>query len=106
MGAALTAFHWPFVALEDGKGWNWPLLPLEVAENILQPSLLFLAMTWCPFRLSWWGNNTLGTYIFHFYVWENMGAHWLPSILKHTRPAGGFVQVLAILSVPILISTI
>jgi len=105
-GASMAAFHGFTIILEDGKGFKWQLLPLEIIANIAQPVLLFLAMHWLPFDLSYWGNGTLGTYIFHFYVWEKMGGTWLPNTLKALQPAGGLVQVIVLLAIPFAISSV
>eukprot|EP00746_Dinoflagellata_sp_MGD_P059537 gnl/MRDRNA2_/MRDRNA2_253942_c0_seq1.p1 gnl/MRDRNA2_/MRDRNA2_253942_c0~~gnl/MRDRNA2_/MRDRNA2_253942_c0_seq1.p1 ORF type:complete len:167 (+),score=10.26 gnl/MRDRNA2_/MRDRNA2_253942_c0_seq1:71-502(+) len=46
--------------------------PLEVGVDFIQPALFALGMTWLPLDLSWWGNTTLGCYVFHFYFKDHM----------------------------------
>ncbi len=72
IGIIMAMFHYPNVSLETGKLTAWA--PLEVAVDMMQPSLFAFAMAYFPFDLSWWGNTTLGrprrcterTWIYHF----------------------------------------
>eukprot|EP00746_Dinoflagellata_sp_MGD_P147360 gnl/MRDRNA2_/MRDRNA2_79716_c0_seq1.p1 gnl/MRDRNA2_/MRDRNA2_79716_c0~~gnl/MRDRNA2_/MRDRNA2_79716_c0_seq1.p1 ORF type:complete len:991 (+),score=126.14 gnl/MRDRNA2_/MRDRNA2_79716_c0_seq1:303-2975(+) len=65
LGMAMAMFHYPNYALETGLVSVW--IPIEIGNNILQPSLLALAMAWLPCNMEWWGGTTLGCYCFHIY---------------------------------------
>jgi len=70
VGMAMGLYHYPNTSLETGVETLW--MPLEIFCNILQPSLLVWGMAYLPFDMSWWGNSTLGCYIFHFYFKDQM----------------------------------
>merc|ERR1712100_873708 len=65
LGVGMAMWHYPNYALESGEGMKW--VWWEVFVDILQPSLFTLGMTYVPFNMAWWGNTTLGCYVFHFY---------------------------------------
>ncbi|CAE8632442.1 unnamed protein product [Polarella glacialis] len=65
IGVLMAMFHYPNNVLENGTGLEWAWL--EIGVDIIQPSLFVLGMTYFPLDLSWWGNTTLGCYVFHFY---------------------------------------
>mmetsp|Transcript_51888 Transcript_51888/g.167055 ORF Transcript_51888/g.167055 Transcript_51888/m.167055 type:complete len:142 (+) Transcript_51888:213-638(+) len=44
-----------------------------MGADFLQPALLAFGMAALPFNLAWWGNSTLGCYVFHFYFKEQVG---------------------------------
>jgi len=106
MGAAQAAYHYPNVVMEGlrSEGFQWWYVPLEFGVNTLQPLLLALGFAWLPLDLSWWGNTTLGTYSFHFYFYMYM-KNQIPGWLTTLQPAGGLVQLLFVLSLPVLFMT-
>jgi hypothetical protein len=65
IGLAMGMFHYPNTVLENGTGIQWAWL--EMGANMVQPSLFIMSMLHVPVDMSWWGNTTLGCYIFHFY---------------------------------------
>jgi hypothetical protein len=70
LGILMGMYHYPNNTLENGTDMQWA--PLEVGVDFLQPALFALGMTWFPLDLSWWGNTTLGCYVFHFYFKDHM----------------------------------
>lgn len=70
IGVLMGMYHYPNNSLETGTGMAWA--PLEVGVDFLQPALFALGMTWFPLDLAWWGNTTLGCYVFHFYFKDHM----------------------------------
>lgn len=72
IGVLMAMYHYPNNVLENGTGneWAW----LEVGADMLQPSLFVLGMTYFPLNLAWWGNTTLGCYVFHFYFRDTVSA--------------------------------
>jgi len=65
MGILMATFHYPNNVLENGTGMAWA--GLEIGVDIVQPALLAVGMMGVPLNLAWWGNTTLGCYVFHFY---------------------------------------
>jgi amino acid adenylation domain-containing protein len=65
LGVGMAMWHYPNYSLESGEGMKW--VWWEVFVDILQPSLFTLGMTHVRFNMAWWGNTTLGCYVFHFY---------------------------------------
>jgi len=65
IGMAMGMFHYPNTVLENGTGVQW--IWLEMGANVLQPTLFIMAMMHLRVDMSWWGNTTLGCYVFHFY---------------------------------------
>lgn len=70
IGVMMAVFHYPNNVLEKGTGMAWAWL--EIGVDILQPTLFVLGMTYVPFDLAWWGNTTLGAYVFHFYFRDHV----------------------------------
>jgi hypothetical protein len=66
IGLVMAMYHYPNYALEGEKASMWWAF-LEIAATIVQPALLVYGMAHVPLNLQWWGNTTLGCYIFHFY---------------------------------------
>jgi len=71
IGLLMAVFHYPNNVLENGTGWEWAWL--EIGVDFVQPSLLVFGMAFLPFNLTWWGNTTLGAYVFHFYFKDQVG---------------------------------
>jgi amino acid adenylation domain-containing protein len=65
LGVGMAMWHYPNYALENGEGMKW--VWWEVFVDILQPCLFTLGTTYIPYNMAWWGNTTLGCYVFHFY---------------------------------------
>ncbi|CAE7476612.1 unnamed protein product [Symbiodinium microadriaticum] len=61
MALLVPEFHYPNNVLEKGTGMAWA-----------SPSRL--GMTYVPVDLAWWGNTTLGAYVFHFYFRDHAAA--------------------------------
>eukprot|EP00437_Effrenium_voratum_P004477 CAMPEP_0181435406 /NCGR_PEP_ID=MMETSP1110-20121109/20316_1 /TAXON_ID=174948 /ORGANISM="Symbiodinium sp., Strain CCMP421" /LENGTH=1047 /DNA_ID=CAMNT_0023558939 /DNA_START=36 /DNA_END=3177 /DNA_ORIENTATION=+ len=70
IGVMMCMFHYPNNVLENGTGMAWAWLELSV--DVIQPTLFALGMTYFPFDLAWWGNTTLGAYVFHFYFRDHV----------------------------------
>ncbi|CAE7029035.1 tycC [Symbiodinium natans] len=70
IGVLMALFHYPNNVLENGTGMAWAWL--EIGVDIIQPTLFVLGMTYVPFDLAWWGNTTLGAYVFHFYFRDHV----------------------------------
>lgn len=111
IGATNAAFNYPSHLFEPAEGSKFTLLGigaiiLELGVTISQPTLFALAMTRCPFDLSWWGGTTLGTYIFHFYFGD-LCRRIIGFGLKLLQPVQGlgFPQLLFLLSCPIAFMT-
>jgi len=81
IGILMAMFHYPNTLLEYGYGLQW--FWLEVSANVAQPLLLAYAMVQFPFNMSWWGNTTLGTYVFHYYF-MGRAMHWVADIAVMT----------------------
>lgn len=80
--------------------------PLEIGNNILQPSLLALSMVWLPLEMSWWGNTSLGCYVFHHYFKELM--YLLNQYIAdqlHFDPTG-ILCIIAIIRFAVIYSTL
>jgi len=71
IGMAMGMCHYPNNVLENGTGMQWAWL--EVGVDMIQPSLIAMGMSYLPFNLSFWGNTTLGCYVFHFYFKDTVG---------------------------------
>jgi len=71
IGLLMGLFHYPNNVLENGTGWQWAWL--EIGVDFLQPTLVVIGMSYLPLNLSWWGNTTLGCYVFHFYFKDEVG---------------------------------
>lgn len=89
LGVAMALFHYPNEVLESGTGSQWAWL--EIGVDILQPTLFALGMTYLPFDMAWWGNTTLGSYVFHFFFRDHVS--WLfqkigSSLGRDTDPTG------------------
>merc|ERR1711935_366944 len=65
LGTSAAMVHYPFTSVDQGTHMAW--LPIELAVGLIQPMLLSLAMSQFPVDMIWWGNTTLGCYVFHFY---------------------------------------
>jgi len=70
LGLAAGMVHYPFTSVDQGTHMQW--LPFELAIGVIQPMLLALAFSQLPLEMSWWGNTTLGCYVFHFYFRTRM----------------------------------
>jgi len=70
LGVAAAMIHYPFESVDAGVHMEW--LPYEVAVGFIQPMLFALAMTQFPYDLAFWGNTSLGCYVFHFYIRHRM----------------------------------
>lgn len=70
IGLLMGMYHYPNDTLETGTNMAWA--PLEVGVDFIQPVLFALGMTWFPLNMAWWGNTTLGCYVFHFYFKDHM----------------------------------
>lgn len=89
LGVTMALFHYPNQVLESGTGLQWAWL--EVGVDIIQPTLFALGMAYLPINMAWWGNTTLGCYVFHFYFRDRVS--WLfqqiSTVLdKNTDPTG------------------
>lgn len=71
IGLLMGFFHYPNNVLESGTGLKW--VWLEMGVDFVQPALVAIGMAYLPANLSWWGNTTLGCYVFHFYFKDQMG---------------------------------
>jgi amino acid adenylation domain-containing protein len=109
LGATMAAFHYPNISTEYGvhdSRFRWWDLPLEIGADAVQPVLLALAMAWCPLNMAWWGNSTLGTYVFHFYIRTQMYTNWMPAIMRQMETIpGGVVQLFVVLAIPFVFVT-
>lgn len=71
IGMLMAMFHYPNNVLENGTHLEW--VWLELGVDMIQPALVVLGMSQLPFNMAWWGNTTLGCYVFHFYFKDQMG---------------------------------
>jgi len=79
IGVTMALFHYPNDVLEGGSAsgagffakyrWAW----LEFGVDFFQPALIAISMVFLPLNLAWWGNTTLGCYVFHFYFKDQAG---------------------------------
>eukprot|EP00929_Paragymnodinium_shiwhaense_P042350 TRINITY_DN2192_c2_g1_i1.p1 TRINITY_DN2192_c2_g1~~TRINITY_DN2192_c2_g1_i1.p1 ORF type:complete len:1124 (+),score=197.03 TRINITY_DN2192_c2_g1_i1:103-3474(+) len=109
LGATMSVFHYPNIIMEDGiktDGLKWWYVPLEFGANTVQPLVLALAMAWFPLDCRWWGNTTLGTYVFHFYFLQYAMEKY-PKILQWMgeHHLEGVPQVFVLLAIPMLFMT-
>lgn len=103
IGVLMAMFHYPNNVLENGTGMQW--VWLELGVDILQPALFVLGMTHLPWNLTWWGNTTLGAYVFHFYFRDTV-ATWTMSMCDGlTWDPTGMVTVLAIMGICLTFTT-
>jgi len=77
IGVLMALFHYPNNVLENGTGLEW--FWLELGADFLQPCLFVLGMTYVPLNMAWWGNTTLGCYVFHFYFRDQV-TQWVMAI--------------------------
>lgn len=103
LGVAAAAIHYPFLAVDAGTGMVW--LPYEVLVGFIQPTLFALAMTQFPFDMAWWGNTSLGCYVFHFYIRHRVTYLIWAIIPVFAFDPTGLLLFIAILSVCILIQS-
>jgi len=104
LGVIMALFHYPNYVLENGTGLAWA--PLELGTDIIQPCLLVLGMTYVPFNLAWWGNTTLGAYVFHFYFRDHVTLWTLYMFDSLTWDATGIVGVLLIFAMCLFFTTV
>jgi len=71
IGLLMALFHYPNNVLEGGGSLKWAWL--EFGADFIQPSLVAIGMASVPLNLAWWGNTTLGCYVFHFYFKDQAG---------------------------------
>jgi len=71
IGVLMGLFHYPNNVLENGTHFEWAWL--EIGVDFIQPTLIVIGMSWLPVNLAWWGNTTLGCYVFHFYFKDQVG---------------------------------
>lgn len=103
IGVMMAMFHYPNNVLEKGTGMEWAWLELSV--DIIQPTLFVLGMTYLPIDLTWWGNTTLGAYVFHFYFRDHV-ANWTMAICNYlTWDETGILVVLVIFLMCLLFTT-
>jgi len=97
IGVLMAMFHYPNNVLENGTGMEW--VWLELGADILQPALFVLGMTYVPFNLAWWGNTTLGSYVFHFYFRDSV-AVWVMSMSNGlTWDKSGILVIVMVMSI-------
>jgi len=104
IGVLMALFHYPNLVLESGTGLQWAWLEMSVA--FIQPALIALSMAAVPFNLAWWGNTTLGCYVFHFYFKDQVGI-WAWSLCDFvTWDPTGFLLFFLILGLCAIFTTI
>merc|ERR1712127_940126 len=80
--------------------------PLEFACDFLQPSLVVLGMTALPLNLSWWGNTTLGCYVFHFYFRDSV-AKWFTQLgVALAWDSSGLILLLCVLAASLCFTSV
>lgn len=104
IGVLMALFHYPNQALETGTGIQW--VWLELLQDFFQPTLLALGMSQLPFNMTFWGNTTLGTYCFHFYFKDEMARVIQALCLALSWDPTGIIQVLGVLFVGIIFTTV
>lgn len=104
IGLIMAMFHYPNEVLETGSGLEWAWLELTV--DIVQPALVVIGMSYVSFDMAWWGNTTLGCYVFHFYFRDQMGL-WFMSICDILAwDASGLLPFFCIIGCCMLFGTI
>jgi len=103
LGVGMAMWHYPNYALENGEGLKW--VWWEVFVDILQPSLFTLGMTYVPFNMAWWGNTTLGCYVFHFYFRDTFTKLFLQMGPAFSFDATGLLMPLCIVLLCITYTT-
>jgi len=104
IGVLMAMFHYPNNVLETGSGVQWA--PLEVGIDILQPSLFALGMTYLPLNLSWWGNTTLGCYVFHFYFRDSVAQLTTKLGVALTWDSSGLIFLFCILAMSLSFTSV
>jgi len=95
--------HYPFTSVDQGTHMQW--LPFELAVGIIQPMLLALAFSQLPFEMSWWGNTTLGCYVFHFYFRTRMTELILAFVSAFAFDPTGLLLFFAIMAQCFIVQT-
>jgi len=104
IGLLMGLFHYPNNVLENGTGWQWAWL--EIGVDFLQPTLVVIGMSYLPFNLAWWGNTTLGCYVFHFYFKDQVGV-WAGKICDAVAwDATGLLSVFLVFALCAFFTTI
>ncbi|CAE8680461.1 unnamed protein product [Polarella glacialis] len=103
LGVAAAMYHYPCTAVEDGTHINW--LPFELLIGCSQPIFFALAMTHCPFDMAWWGNTSLGCYVFHFYFRNQMSELVLAMAAASAFDPTGLLFFMMILTLCIFIQS-
>jgi len=103
IGVAAPLIHYPFTSVDDGTHMQW--LPFEVAIGFIQPTLFALAMTQFPVNMAWWGNTSLGCYVFHFYFRVRMTELVLSMVDVFAFDPTGIILFLAILVVCVIVQS-
>merc|ERR1712000_623595 len=103
LGVAAAMIHYPFTSVDEGTHMEW--LPFELAIGLIQPTLFALAMTQFPLNMTWWGNTTLGCYVFHFYFRTRMTELILVLVPALAFDPTGILLFFAIVGVCVIIQT-
>jgi len=64
-----------------------------------QPMLFALGMTYLPLNMAWWGNTTLGCYVFHFYFRDTFTTMFLHMGRAFNFDATGLLLPLCIIGI-------
>jgi len=97
LGVAQAMWHYPNYALEDGSGMKW--VWWEFFVDMAQPMLFALGMTYLPLNMAWWGNTTLGCYVFHFYFRDTFTTMFLHMGRAFNFDATGLLLPLCIIGI-------
>lgn len=103
LGTSAAMVHYPFTSVDQGTHMAW--LPIELAVGLIQPMLLSLAMSQFPVDMTWWGNTTLGCYVFHFYFRTRMTELILLFVPAFAFDPTGLLLFFAIMALCFLVQT-
>jgi len=104
IGILMAMLHYPNNVLENGTGLQWAAL--EIGADILQPVLFVLGMTHLPLNLAWWGNTTLGCYVFHFYFRDQFSQFIVDIAPSFQWDGTGLLLLAVILGLCLLITSV
>jgi len=103
LGIAAAMIHYPFTSVDQGTHMQW--LPFELAVGVIQPMLLSLAFSQLPIEMTWWGNTTLGCYVFHFYFRTRMTELVLVFVSAFAFDQSGLLLFFAIMAQCFIVQT-
>jgi hypothetical protein len=74
IGMWMALYYYPNPALETGEVTSLPGATLVLLVAFLQPALFSLGTAYWSIDAAWWGTTTLGCYLVHFYIRDQVSS--------------------------------